>query len=297
MKIRIKQICALFLVCSLVSGCTSYPKEVKKALERSYGLTFPGYTFRGNPVGNFGVGTIYSKKLSTTTPELKNVEAMPSSYLLAHPDSWYATGITDEEKAQLNKSIFPEGSMGSVIVKEKISNELKLNVAVPNLAQLLEGGASLDYKKGVKVTIKASDATNRQLNLSELREAITKNKVKSYVKDSLNRSDVIVGAQDIILSGYSATIEIDKKANPELHAKLNEAVGKTLGKESELSINIKQTSEGTFEVDAINPVVAAVLYLSPPATKGLKPVEAFDDWEVVTIKSNTLLPVEAILAK
>lgn len=253
----------IILSLCLLTACVSYPKEVKKALQRSYKTTFPGYSFRGNPIGNFGVGTIYSYP---KVMELEPKEGMPNEWLLAHPSTWYMETITTAEKESLDKKIFAIGSLGSIDLQENISTNLKLNVSIPNISEILAAGADIDYSKGVKVTLKAKEAKNRQLNWSEFVNAIKTNKVKGYVKDDINSGDVIIGCQDIVLYGYCAEISIDQKINPELYAKLNDNVGKILGKDSEFSVEIEKTNSGTFIVTTKDDVVAAVLYKRPLKT-------------------------------
>jgi len=68
-----------------LSGCASYSKAIQKAVEKTYKRDFPSYTFRGSPVGNFGVGTMYEAKVA----EVDTKKYVPgSSWLLAHPNSY-----------------------------------------------------------------------------------------------------------------------------------------------------------------------------------------------------------------
>ena len=56
---------AVLLCINLIIGCaSSYQKEVKKKLKKEIGVDYPSYTFRSQPVGNFGVGTMYELRVS-----------------------------------------------------------------------------------------------------------------------------------------------------------------------------------------------------------------------------------------
>ena len=281
----------------LAVGCTNYPKEVRKALEREYGHDFPSYTFRGSPVGNFGVGTIYADQI------LDGKRQPQEDWLMANPNSWYADSVTDPEKKELDNKIFEKGPMGSYALKEKISSNLKLSASIPNIAEVLNADATVDYEKGVKVTLKASEAINRQMNWSEFENAVHKGKMQPYVRDLVDSYSIVVVSHDIILKGYSAKIQVDQSLNQELNVKLNEAVGKTVGIDSKLSVGITKKSEGVFEVTAVNPVVAAVLFKHPPRLKPLPsegqprivrlpPPDSLDQWEKVVIPNKILDPVE-----
>jgi len=286
-----------FLCLVLAVGCTNYPKEVRKALERGYGHDFPSYTFRGSPVGNFGVGTIYAGQL------LDEKRQPQEDWLMAHPNSWYADSVTDPEKKELDSKIFEKGTMGSSTLEEKISSRLKLSAAIPNIAEILNANATVEYKKGVKVTLKAFEAINRQMNWSEFENAVHKGKMKPYVRELVDSYSIVVVSHDIILKGYSAEIQVDQSVNQELNAKLNEAIGKTVGIDSKLGVGITKKSEGVFEVTAVNPVVAAVLFKHPPRLKSLPsegkpkivrhpPPDSLDQWEKVVIPNKILDPVE-----
>lgn len=293
-----------------IFGCVSYPKEVKKTLTRVYGYDFPSYSFRGSPVGNFGAGTIYAAQFVDRKGDSSEPLQPQEAWLMAHPNTWYADTVTKKEREELDKKIFERGSMGSATLKEKISTRLKLSVSIPNLAEVLNAGATVDYEKGVKVTLKSSAADNRQMNWSEFKKAVSNGKLQPYITDLIDSGNIVVAAQDIILKGYSAEIQVEQTVNPELNAKLNEAIGKVLGVDSKLSVGITKKSEGVFEVTATDPVVAAVLYVRPPKQTKQKavlggvdkiigptitPPESLDKWDKVVISNTILDPVEKFL--
>lgn len=297
---KVLQKCVLFAVLSVsimcMMGCVSYPKEVRKALVRAYGRDFPAYYFRGSPVGNFGVGTIYASKVAETSEG--NTSAQPDdSWLLVHPNTMYADGLSSNEIEHLNQRIFVSGKMGSVTLTESISTRLDLSATFPNLAQVLNAGVTLDYQNGVKVTVRATGAENRQMNWSEFKKAVGSGKMQDYVSAIVTNSDIVVASKDIILSGYSAEIQVDKTVNPALNAKLNQAVGTVLAKDSSLTLSVGKTNEGVFVVSAVQPVVAAVLFVRPPGyrTVGLLQPTNLDVWTHVKMLNSVLDPVEQLL--
>jgi hypothetical protein len=299
----------LLTMLTIVStACTSkYADEMRSSLERVYNADFRNYTFRGTPVGNFGVGTIYDKK---TTEASSGSADVSEEWLLGHPNTWYVDSLSEDEKELLNQSIFETGTLGRAKLTESISTGLSLEAAVPNIRQILDLGATFELKKGVKVTLTASGAINRQMNWSEFREAALNDKIKGYIKDLLGRVNFVICAKDIVLLGYQAEVAVDSRINPGLSAKLNNAIGKILGVESSLQIKMERKQNGNFTVIATHPVVAAVLYKTPPVTvKTTDPAahtfvtmqkywgDNMDDWTDEKIENTVLNPLEALLSK
>lgn len=243
-----------FILCT---ACVNYSKEMKKAFTKIL-PEYKKYTFRCTPIGNFGVGTIYSAKLL-------NKNMLPdTSWLIAHPSTWFKDSLTDQEKEEWNKRIFPEGAMGSHTLTENISTKLNLTAAIPNIQTILNVGAAFNLEKGVKITLKAEKLINRQMNWGEFSEALRKDKFKPYVKESIQEKNVLIGCKDLLLKGYSAEITIDENLNPKLNAELNKKAEKTTETESSFGINLTRKKDGHYVALAQEPVVVAVLYMYPP---------------------------------
>jgi hypothetical protein len=265
-------------------GCANYSKEVRKALERAYHVNFPSYTFRETPVANFGVGTIYDAEVTRKDINASNVE---NEWLLAHPNTWYIDSLSDEKKTEINRKIFEEGSLGSVRLEEDISTKLKLETTIPSIKQVL-GGAEVNYENGVKVEVKASEAVNRQMNWCEFVNTFKSGHFKKYIDRIMKRGDFVICAKDVILKGYTVEIVVDLDVNPILYAKLNDEVGKTfVGIGSSFNISVGKTKRGTFEVKTMGPVIAAVMYKSPPSIGdsifGNIRMPRIEDWNNVAI--------------
>lgn len=291
---------ALILLLFIMTGCVSYDKAMKKALKRAFPDEAPLFSFRSTPVGNFGVGTIYSGELITVVKDKKDIASSEMVLMLASPNTWYKIPA---DKPALDDVIFEEGSIGHVMLEEKISSRLDLNVVLPNISKILDAGMDISFEKGVDVSLKASSAVIRNLNWSEFSEAIESNKIKPYVGRLIREGNVIMGAKDIVLYGYTAEISINSEVNPDLHAKINQAVGNAIGADSEFELDIKKIHAGKFEVTATDPVIAAVLFVKPPPNIldrdnrdiALKALTRSGDFEIIIIKNSVLDPLEEIL--
>jgi len=292
------------LVTLAVSGCVSYSEGLQKALIRTFGHDFPHYTFRGTPIGNFGVGTMYLNEIEKPNMPIQE------RWQIGNPNTWFDTKVSQEEKDTLLKKIIPEGNMASVSLTEAISQNVGLEASVPVLRDLLSLGASVSLEKGVKVTLTASKVINHQMNWSEFESAIEEGKINQKVAEHVQKHDFIIAADDLVLIGYKATISVDKKINPELNAKLTGAVGTVLGKDTQLKVNFSSSHSGTFEAEAQEPVVAAILFKAPPPPSmslssvnkggwswGSKGSTALSEWRTVIIDIKVLKPLEELLSR
>jgi hypothetical protein len=280
----------LFLAC----GCQAhYDNEVRSSLTQVYGSDLSEYTFRGNPVGNFGVGTMYLK-------DLKDPSKSPDqAWLIGHPDSMFEETLTTQEKQQLLDMMIAQGSLGSARLNQDISTSLGLEATFPSLHGLLNASENINLSKGVTVVLGASEAINRKLNWTEFKEAVLAQKMKPGIAQHVNEGDFVIAAADLVLVGYKAKVSVDKNANGALDAKLNEVVGKVLGKDTSVQVSVRRTDSGAFEVESVNPVVAAVLFKDPPRSRGsrgtgllAKNAPGMDEWRDLRLDSKRLEKVE-----
>jgi hypothetical protein len=282
--------CALLLAIA-TSGCTaSYSGEIRKALKRVYYSDFPGYTFRGTPVGNFGVGTMYLNDIQNPSSPVEE------RWLVGHPNTWFVDTVTEQEKTELLGRIIEKGSLGSAALSEDISRKLGLDLTIPAIHELVSAGANVNTEKGVKVTLSASEALNHRLNWDEFQIALRKGKLKPEIGQHIQKRDFVIAAADLVLSGYKAVVTIDTKVNPELNAKLTEAVGKIIGQDTGMKIKISSSHSGTFEVETSNPVVAAVLFKMPPSSAP-QAVPDITSWPTATIETGRLTQLEKLLTQ
>ena len=274
----------------LMSGCTpKYSGEIRNALKRVYRSDFPGYTFRGTPVGNFGVGTIYLNDIQNPSVPIEE------RWLIGHPNTWFVDAVTEQEKAVLLGKIIEKGPMGSAALTEDISRKLGLDLTVPAIKDIVSVGANVNTEKGVKVTLKASEALNHRMNWDEFQIALRDGKLKPGIAEHVQKRDFVIAADDIVLSGYKALVTVDTKVNPELNAKLTEAVGKVIGQDTNMKIKISSSHAGTFEVETVSPVVAAILFKTPPpaAAQATANISA---WPTVTLDPQRLTQLEGLLS-
>jgi hypothetical protein len=274
---------------SLSTGCaTHFADETQKAIKDAYQTDMSLYTFRGTPVGRFGAGTMYTNDLADAqTPA-------DQRWLIGEPTTWFRSTVSEADQKALLVRIIVPGDLGSADLTKNVSTKLGLEAVVPAIKQVVSGGASLDYSKGVKVTLKASKATNRRVNYTELIAAAKANKMTDGVTKYLNDRDYIIGAADIVLEGYAADISIDQSVNPSLNAKLEQLAG-TSADAGTVKLTITKKASGEFKVAAGQPVIAAVNYKTPPQTEQNAADDYMKGWRTIKVSNTVLAPLDSLL--
>jgi hypothetical protein len=290
-------IAAICCITLLIGCATSYQGTVADKFENEFG-DYASYTFRIQPVGNFGVGTMLELRASDKDVVKEDID---TRWLKGHSSTWFADDISEEDKIETMKKLIITGETGKFSLSETTTKNLGLEAAMP-IKQIISVGAGIDYKKGVTVNLKADSVTDRQLDITTF-ESAAKSKFKSEVKDVIKKGDYIIAAKDLVLNGYSAEITIDKSINAGLNAKMNEALALAAGSDAKIKITAGNSQDGTYVISASEPVIAAVLWKKPPkllgTTLGFAPDAAddIDKWETRKISMDVLNAVEKLLPK
>jgi hypothetical protein len=285
------RILAMIMALGGTTACgTNYSKEIQTAIKDAFKQDFKNYTFRGTPVGTFGVGTMYLKELG----EPDNV-AVDDRYLVGHPGSWFAAGVDTTEAKAWNARIIVPGSMGSVQMKKTVSTKLGLEAVVPAIQQVVAAGLDVSYERGVNVTLTAKNASHHKINISEFATAVDSGKINAAVKQRWEARDFLLTAADITLTGYRANVVIDEKVNPALHAKFTGLAG-TSTEAGAVKISVQRTATGAFEVIAQEDVVAALLVKEPPSADQFAEDDV-DNWPTVNVDQRLLAIVDSIAAR
>lgn len=177
---------------------------------------------------------------------------------------------------------------------ETLTRNLGIEAALPGLAQILTAGLKLDIKNGVQVTLKATEAINRQLNWLNFVKAARLGKFDAVLKPHLLSRDYFIASHDIVLVNFTAEISVDASKNAELSAKLDQAVGKVVGKDASLKVSPVSGQKGKYTATATKPVVAAVIFSEAPSfsESGGLTVNTF---KPVKVESSLVEQVEALV--
>src|SRR5260370_6198716 len=108
-----------------------YSKEMKSMLKNTFAIDYRDYQFYGIPMSNFGVGTMYPAESAGRKFDVK------TAGLYGDPNTWWATTMSDNEKAAESKLIFPSGKSGTVNLTGKKTKSLSLSLVLPALSKLL----------------------------------------------------------------------------------------------------------------------------------------------------------------
>jgi hypothetical protein len=260
--LTIKKVIQVGICCSaLLFGprafAQDYSKEMKNMLQSSLKVDYKAYQFFGIPMSNFGVGTMYplgskSKKFDVKT-----------AGLYGDPNTWWMD-ISDAQRDDARKLMFPSGESGTVDLKGKKTKSISLSLVLPALFKVVSGNGSIDWNKTTTVTLTADTAENHIINWTELDEAAsTKHIIKEAVAKHIHAKDFVITVGDVVLYGFTAHVAVTKGTDAKIGAQLTEAAAQ-FGKDSKLNFEYKSNTDGSFDLKSKKPVVVAVYIGEPP---------------------------------
>lgn len=258
---RLKRAMRMFFVVSVVilASCnTDYSKEVRQSVQDVLKLDFSAYHFWGTPVGNFGIGTMYLKSAQNVDPASISDQA-----LIAIPDTYYSDKLTDAQKSQLFALLFPDGKVGQFSLSRHAIKGVKLEVAIPNIQNIIGANGSIDFNKDVQVELTANQARVRKTNWTEIGRAIQRNEIQQDIKNHLQARDVMIAMNDIVLDGYTAKVTVKASTNVGLDAALKSKLNSVVG-DASAKFKITSSEEGTYSIQATDTVVVATLFREIP---------------------------------
>lgn len=296
-----KQMWVFLTLCGIAftTGCaTSYQKEIKNKITKELGVDYKDYVFRAQPVGTFGVGTMY---LSHVSDKETIKEGVTERFLVGRPSTWFADTVSEEEKKEIMEKMIAKGDTGKFNLSDTISTKLGLDATVP-IKEIVTAGVEVNYKKGISIMLKAESATDRQLDLTVFKKAANE-KFSPEMQEVIKHGEFIIGAKDVVLNGYSVEVKIDKTINPKLDLALNQAIGMIIGKDTRMNVSRPYNQSGTYVITASEPVIAAVLWKMPPPVRSGEVTISnilkgnIESWETRYIPEDVLQPLEKLLTE
>jgi hypothetical protein len=313
-----KRIALAFLAASAalllgVSLQADYIDDVRGALQRTFKdkAEFESYQFYGTPVGNFGVGTMFTGDVATG-----KVTRVRRAWLVGEPRTWWADSMkgrtVEEERTKaaeresLLDDLFPEGTMGRATIKDNLLRNISADVTLGLLKTVVP--ISFSLSKDVRVEMSEATAVNRLMNWDLFYETVQQKKVRDSIRNRIaaRRPNFVIVAGDIVLRSYHMTVTLNPQDDTRLNQGLLEASVKTAIGTNKL-LSIKQTRSGVFEVTSDEPLVIARMLLRPPAEAergtappwrgGARAVQSFEGWRVVDVPNPVLEAVAKTTAR
>jgi hypothetical protein len=264
MKTRLLMCC---IVCVLSTVCLAadYTKEVKKCVQSAIGSDFKSYQYFSLPIDNFGTGTMYPEAAKGQAFDIK------TAGLYGDPNTWWTFTDSQRVGTELDK-LRPSGKTGPISATCTNNMKFSLSAVLPALFKLLSVNAGVDYNKSVTVQISFSSATYRPLNWTQLAIDDKSHLIIPEVSAHLGAHDFLITVGDVVLSQYSAQLTFKKNLDVNAKAQLTSA-WKQFAKDSSLTADFSDGSNGTYTLTAKNPVIAAVFVGQPPAGVTLEQAE------------------------
>ena len=259
--------CVVVLLSTLCVA-TDYTKEVRKCVKIAIGDDFKNYQYFSLPVDNFGTATMYPEAAKGQTFDIK------TAGLYGDPGTWWTFNDSQRIATELDK-LRPAAKSGPISATCTTNMKFSLSAVLPALFKLLSVNAGVDYNKSVTVQISFSSATYRSLNWTQLGIDDKTHLIIPEVSAHLGAHDFLITIGDVVLQQYSAQLTFKKNLDVNAKAQLTSAWNQ-FAKDSALTANFTDGSNGTYTLTAKNPVIAAVYVGEPPPGVSLEKVEQKD---------------------
>lgn len=244
----------LFGVLLLAACCaTEYTKLMERKLRQVLGPDFDRYTFASYPTDNFGLGTLYAS----------NADAKDGLSLCAGSTCFGLTPSSWDEWLRLD-GFADVGEGPPLALTSAEETELKAELVGPKLAEVLDLGASVDFKTGVTAKLSLGSAWLRRVNLIKFYSFLEGLPPTSPIKKAFDARRLVAVTSDVVIQGLDVELCVDKTLNANLDLTLNQAIGSALGTGGKVRLGVTRTDNGCYALTAQKPVIVAMLARERP---------------------------------
>jgi hypothetical protein len=239
-----------------------YAKEMKGLVQGTLKIDYRKYQFFGIPMSGFGVGTMYPQAVVGGKIDIK------TEGIFGDPRTWWIDGIDNASRDKLTGTIFSYGDSPTIQLSGKKSRSLSISTALPALYKVLSASGGVDWNKSTTVTLSADKATNHLINWSALDEAVNGEPpktpvIRASVARHFHAQDFVITVGDVVLTNFKAHVAVTRSLSATAKAQLDQAVA-AFAKDTKLSFDYKSNGDGSYDLIAKDPVVAAVFIGAPP---------------------------------
>jgi hypothetical protein len=255
-----------------------------KKVRDSLGDDYKDYSSFSYPTNNFGLLTLY-------TPSGGSEKVYDRDFLC---DMWNCIGVADnnipadQKKALAMNGYAAAGDDGAAItLTEKESKTIALDATLPEIYKVLKLSGSVSNSSVVETDLKLGRAYPRKARRAELSQYLNNLPAGDKRKVAYLKGDLLLIVADVVVDSIQVTI----KADSDLSAKLDAAIGAPVGnagkifKDASMSVKATSSTKGTYTFEVTKPVILMRLAKKQPAGGELGRDEDWKDWEsaVVTI--------------
>ena len=245
----------LICIAQMPAGAQTYASEVRALLSNSRKIDFHKYQVLALPTTSFAIGTMYPLESRTRDFDLAKQGIYGDS------NDWWTTLSTDYKAAAL-RAIFKPGEAGTIDLQGKHTGALGLEAVFPQVAAILSSQQPGAVAK-ISVVVRASTAQNRTIDWLEMGDAVyMEHLLTPEIVDHADKRDFVMTAGDIVLNGFEANLSV--KDDEALRSRLGAAL-RLFVQQSRSDFELSENPDGSFNLRARRPVVAAVYLALPPS--------------------------------
>lgn len=249
----------LALLTSTVSYSQNYNKQFKKSIQKSLGKDYKNYQFLSYPIDNFGVLTCYDN-----APKDENIAAETASFIGAPPKN-------REEWLNLKGFIFTPGQGGTIKLDSKSQTDVAVSTILPKVFEALKLSASFNKKSVKHVEVFINRGYKRLYNPDKFQKFIV-DSMSGKANYAYKNKTLVYVCGDFVIDSMSVKVTLDNDLSAKVDGELSmlpEGItsnpsDSTQSSSTKVSVGIKHTGGGSYEITFNKPVIVARLIKYQP---------------------------------
>jgi len=249
-------------------GAQNYSKLFQDAVKKAIGSDLAQFKTFSYPVDNFGVLTMYNKKVS------------PTEMLC---DMLYCIeGVEGDKEDWIGmKGFVAIGNGGPIMLEQTVKNNWGADVILPKLYQVLGISASANSEKEIGINVEIEGAVMRTLRRQPVMNYINSLDKSTEIFKAYNNGRLVIIVADCIIKGVTVKINKTAALKTKLDAKVggtdNEVVSKIFN-DAQLTVKIDRDVDGEYTIKFEQPLIFATLSKKQPKAGELGDDDNFDNW-------------------
>lgn len=242
---------SILLLAAVCLACNGFnpAEELTNAIGGALGETFEDYQSFSYPTDNFGLATIYRSTDDEVTPDEFDC------------DMWNCIGVADadipvDRAANLSMNGFAAvGTGGEITIEKQAEERLAFGVVLPAVARVAGISGGLERERVPEVSLQLGQAHSRLLRRDSVLTALRGLPPTHDRRLAFNQGALALVVADVVIDGFTATIDVKQETGQELDAKLSGTASTVIGSDAELNFEIRKVVDGRYTINVTRPVI------------------------------------------
>lgn len=259
-------------------------QNLSAAMKTVFGSQFRNYQWLDYPTDNYGVGTAYRDKRTTTDPR----KFLCATFTCLNINPTPAMGDDWLELRRQGMQFANKGCGGTLDAALKKQSKTALNALLPLLLNAVGIGAEFSRERDSNATLTVASACDRRLLPGPYNKYIADLKDDPFeLRTAQQNSELVVVRGDIVITSFVVTLGKNSKLHAKLDAELKGKAEKLAGEKAKVSAEVTRNSEGQIVIKSTSPLIVGLIAVRQPARLGVGPTSAvmasWNGWSPIPI--------------